>query len=382
MYDPMDIHDFARYYDVDDVFDDQSLNLNVPSIELTSPMENCSFIAGTRLSSGLHEELNGYSRRDVALWTGEDCFDWAYSTMQKINVSQGDDGFDSHLHAFKYTSGAELLNFTEHDFKQLINVYNGSFFYFKFQELVEERQKLSSPGEEVQEKTFTNLENMEYSLSTAASCAQSSPELFSHLTGSPSPHSLFPRDSVSPSAQYEINFFNQLSVQGAADLNENSLDGMENKLAIGHFDEEKSPLTPLTPLSTTGETPEAQLDQECLHSTLWFAKLPANGTRKKRCRGPYVWEFLVRLLQDPRTNPRWIRWTGRSPGEFVLVKKDLIASLWGSRLGKQVTYDHFARLLRHHYKKSRNVMPVENQPMTYCFGEAMLERLQGGERWL
>ena len=60
--------------------------------------------------------------------------------MRNLNLQAYTDVSDSHLHAFKLTSGKELLSFTEIDFQQLLNTYTGSFLFSKFHEHLEERR--------------------------------------------------------------------------------------------------------------------------------------------------------------------------------------------------------------------------------------------------
>ncbi|XP_068212552.1 uncharacterized protein [Palaemon carinicauda] len=68
---------------------------------------------------------------------------------------------------------------------------------------------------------------------------------------------------------------------------------------------------------------------------------------RKGERGPKIWEFLMRLLSDPATNPELIRWEDLSTGAFVLMQPGVIAQLWGARAGKpNLSANNFARSLR------------------------------------
>ncbi|KAB7498417.1 DNA-binding protein D-ETS-4 [Armadillidium nasatum] len=55
------------------------------------------------------------------------------------------------------------------------------------------------------------------------------------------------------------------------------------------------------------------------------------GKRGNRVRHPQSWEFLVRLLMNPKTNPSLIKWEDKKNGIFRLVQKEEIAKLWGKR---------------------------------------------------
>lgn len=67
-------------------------------------------------------------------------------------------------------------------------------------------------------------------------------------------------------------------------------------------------------------------------------------------RDPFVWEFLLMLLQDPDFNPSHIKWEDEPNGVFKLVQKEEVAREWGERTEKHkqapLTYGHFSRSLR------------------------------------
>ncbi|XP_066947473.1 protein tramtrack, alpha isoform-like isoform X2 [Macrobrachium rosenbergii] len=103
--------------------------------------------------------------------------------------------------------------------------------------------------------------------------------------------------------------------------------------------------------------------------------------RKKRLRGPKSWEFLVRLLKDPTTNPNLIRWENEANGIFRLVQPAIIAQRWGRRTGKHasenLSYENFARGLRYHYATGA-LKPVSEKSFVYRFGPKALKSLQEG----
>lgn len=94
-------------------------------------------------------------------------------------------------------------------------------------------------------------------------------------------------------------------------------------------------------------------------------------TKRRRVRGPKSWEYLLRLLRDPSTNPSLIRWENESEGIFRLVKPDAIALRWGKRTGKHFTemlsYENFARGLRYHYATGA-LTAVSERCFVYKFG--------------
>lgn len=94
-------------------------------------------------------------------------------------------------------------------------------------------------------------------------------------------------------------------------------------------------------------------------------------TKRRRVRGPKSWEYLLRLLRDPSTNPTLIRWENEQEGIFRLVKPDAIALRWGKRTGKHCTdmlsYENFARGLRYHYVTGA-LSAVSERCFVYKFG--------------
>ncbi|KAK8379400.1 hypothetical protein O3P69_019361 [Scylla paramamosain] len=99
------------------------------------------------------------------------------------------------------------------------------------------------------------------------------------------------------------------------------------------------------------------------------------SSRRKRDRGPKSWEFLMRLLADPRTNPDVIRWEDRSRYTFRLVQPQVIASLWGQRSNKRtLTYNNFARALRYHYH-TKYLIRVSERQLVYGCGQPAIQFL-------
>ncbi|CAL4112446.1 unnamed protein product [Meganyctiphanes norvegica] len=109
------------------------------------------------------------------------------------------------------------------------------------------------------------------------------------------------------------------------------------------------------------------------NSNLWqksSEKICTSSRRKER--EPTNWEFLMRLLVDPASNPKLIRWNNEARGTFHLVKPDLITELWNARSNKKdVTYTNFARGLRYHYKTGALERISERQLVYGCGPKAL-----------
>lgn len=81
-----------------------------------------------------------------------------------------------------------------------------------------------------------------------------------------------------------------------------------------------------------------------------------------------LWEFLRDLLNDPSTNPSYIKWTNQEKGEFRMVKTKEIARMWGEiKNNERMNYENMSRAIRYYYK--RKIMePVLNRRLVYRFG--------------
>lgn len=349
-------------------------------------------------SSEIYKEAYGFCNTSISEWDGEHCVAWVLSVCQKYGL----DSFSVDLGHLGSSSGMLLLQSSKQDFCQMMGDVLGKILYQEIKLLKGSQSEKDYSVDmnlnadsynlyknDMQEYSISNMDSYELfhtynsqgytALDNYGNLDSHNLEVIQHsYRHNESPDSQIYEDSQNY-GHYTCDESGVGNVDDLEYINPKDLirmDSYEAKMAFQDKDLELHDAHNST--YHPGENVNISQESEGLMGSnqLELAKDTCGKvatTSKRQEREPKNWEFLIRLLADPRANPKLIRWDDETKGTFFLEKPDIITYLWNSRSNKPpISYHNFARGLRYHYKTGA-LFKIEERQLVYGCGPKAIE---------
>ncbi|XP_069179758.1 ETS-related transcription factor Elf-3 isoform X2 [Procambarus clarkii] len=287
---------------------------------------------------GLFDQMMNFLTLDINEWSGEDIIDWAKSVCSRHGI----DHHSVNLFLFRSFTGTQLARLGHRELSAIVGNAYGLVFYSELQALRSWRRG-----------------------SVGGAHSSEIGETTGPFGGDAEPTGAFREMDNRDTYSEHCRTFGE----AAGDYGSGVVGGDSCAGTVGEHGGIGGGLA--------GGDPEGVEDgrEEDVERYSWALDSLTTDSRG-RMRGPIVWEFLVRLLENPDSNPSLVMWENQHLATFRLVKPQLIARIWGTRLGNpDLTYNDFARTLRHHYK-TRIILSSPDRQLVYGLGPKALQYFQ------
>ncbi|XP_066944877.1 uncharacterized protein [Macrobrachium rosenbergii] len=314
--------------------------------------------------------LSSFQGKPFTSWNGEDCTDWASFVCERRGIGC----HEVDVTQFSRVTGAQLERFKIQHFSALVSDLYGAVFFEEFRALrkMSKTKSRSKRRGDLLDGSDGAAQGLCLSSEGDSSLREDTFSSYSYDTWQLTEEEFRELDRYCPPEEEDEDDYDPLQhltpgddpylLDDLVDLHLGSRSqaaGVGPRLCAGAEEQ--------------GGGEEGEESSSNVHEKVKRSAKEKIKTKSRRGeRKPKVWEFLVRLLVDPQTNPLLVQWQDEVSGNFVLNQPSIIARLWGARAGNpELSYNNFARGLRYHYSTGAIELVPEHNFMYRCGPKAL-----------
>ncbi|XP_064083157.1 uncharacterized protein LOC135199219 [Macrobrachium nipponense] len=308
-----------------------------------------------------YPDLSSFQGKPFTSWDGEDCIDWANFVCERRGIGC----HEVDVTQFRRVTGPQLERFKIQHFSALVSDLYGAVFFEEFRAL---RKMSETKG---RSKRRGDLPD---SSDGGALGLLPPPEGDSSLRGDSFSSYSYDSWQLTEEEFRELDRYCPPEEDEEDDLTPGDDPYLLDNLVGLHLGSRSQGAGGPRVCASAGKEEENEEEPSAnVHEKAKQCAKEKIKTKSRRGeRKPKIWEFLVRLLVDPQTNPLLVQWQDEISGTFVLNQPSIIARLWGARAGNpELTYNNFARGLRYHYSTGAIELVPEHNFMYRCGPKAL-----------